>query len=174
MSMKENGGTWQQYVDVGNGEHSATAQGTFEDGTTQQASVNFTVYDTENPPEPPPPEPPDPIEPPQGTDNSALTRAREKAFTAYRQFIGDIRDQSDLNPFESIKDLKGYLSAFKSAALAFTTICPDDAFTTPKKADIARYLSEMEPGNLPTGNVLVTKSSATMDLINALYVYVVK
>lgn len=168
IKMVSNGEQWGQYVDVGAGEHTVEMNASFENGGNANANASFTVAEAGQ--EPPPETPP---EPPGGKDTEALDRARERAYTAYRQFIRDLRNDPDINPFESLAELLRYFNAFKSAVLAFIAICPDDAFTTPKKSDIQRYLSEMDPEQLPSGNVLVTKSSAIIDIINSLYVYLV-
>jgi hypothetical protein len=88
IKMVSTDDVFTQFVNMEVGDYTATFDASFEDTTTQTASVHFTVaeYDPENPPEPPPETPP---LPPGGQDRAALDKAISNFEAAYKR-MGDL------------------------------------------------------------------------------------
>jgi hypothetical protein len=152
-----------QFVNMEVGDYTATFDASFEDTTTQTASVNFSVeeYDPENPPEPPLP-PEEQPKPPGGTNITSFTRARDHVKSAYTKVIAytDSENQTMLTE---------YINQFVAAVTDFARIMQQSPLTLQYAADRAAELIDLVIALPTNGDDLKNKSSVIMNKINTIF-----
>ena len=165
------GGTFDGYLDLTVGWYRAWFAGTFEDNTTDSATVSFSISDTTEPPgpeppepEPPEPEPPEPDPPIPPDDDPALKDAKDNVLSAYKNLIKAATERHFLNTTL-------YSNAFKHAIDTFLQVCSDDSLDDTINADKTRLtLAVLAAAAMPSQYTEVkTISSELMNFINTLY-----